>query len=173
MNNIIKILLGGAALSALATAPAIAGDAPHFSITALHAGNAVFKSKLQVPGRKNVTYTVAVSTYVPASDLGTAVHLLGTYYKFNSNSSLCTTPKMKIKVPKKSTYAKLGHATETYSEGCASGPTKFYGDTYDLKKAKGEGKVDSFVSVLTAKFKNSRGKYNGTLNLDVKVSIGA
>jgi hypothetical protein len=171
MNNITKTLLGGAAVCALATAPAMAGNVPAFHVTALHAGHAVNKTKIYQPGRTHLTYTYGVSSYVPASDLGTAVNLIYTYYKWNSNASLCTQPKMKVKVPKKSTYAKLGHNTESYSEGCGS-PTIFYGDTYDLKNAAGEGNVDSFQSDLIGKFSNGSTKYLGNLYLDVNVSIG-
>ncbi|HEX4157950.1 MAG TPA: hypothetical protein VHY79_05705 [Rhizomicrobium sp.] len=171
MNNITKTLLGGAALCALATAPAIAGNIPAFHVQALHAGHAVNKTKIYQPGRTHLTYTFSVGTYVPASDLGTAVNLIYTYYKWNSSDNLCTQPKMKIKAPKKTQYAKLGHSTETYSEGCGS-PTVFYGDTYDLTNSKGEGNQDSFQSDLIGKFKNGSTKYLGNLYLDVTVSIG-
>lgn len=172
MNLITKSLLGSAAVVALATAPAMAGGAPHLSVTALYAGHAVNKTKVHNPGRKHLTYTFGVSSYVPASDLNVTVKLAGTYYKWNSNRSICTAPKEKIKVPKKSTYAKLGHSTETYSLGCSSGPTVFYGDTYDLTNSSGEGQTDSFVSTLIGKFSNSGVKYKGFLHLDVSVHIG-
>jgi hypothetical protein len=116
----------------------------------------------------HITYTFGVYTYASASSSG--VKLGATYYKWNSYSSLCTTPKMKIKAPKKSVYAKIGTSTETYSFGCPSGPTVFYGDTWTNKTGQ-SGNTDTFVSTLTGKFTNSRGKYKGTLNLDVSVSI--
>ena len=71
MKSITKTLLGGAALCALATAPAMAGNVPHFNVTALHAGNVVNKTRIHSPGRQHVTYTFAVysSVSIPASDL--------------------------------------------------------------------------------------------------------
>ncbi|HEX4157300.1 MAG TPA: hypothetical protein VHY79_02400 [Rhizomicrobium sp.] len=172
MNNLTKRLLAGSAICALATAAAIAGNVPHFSITALHAGHVVNKTRAHTPGRQNLTYTFSVSTYIPASDLHKTVKLPDVY-KFNSYSTICSSPKQKIKVvPKKTQYAKIGTYTETYSEGCSSGPTLFYGDTYKLTNPAGEGHNDYFVSSLIGRFKNSHGKYKGTLNLDFTVSIG-
>jgi hypothetical protein len=173
MNNITKTLLGGSALCALATAPAMAGNIPAFHVTALHAGHAVNKTKIYQAGRTHLTYTFAVSSYVPASDLGTGVKLAATYYKWNSSDNLCTVPKMTLKGAKKSTYGKIAHNTETYSEGCSSGPTVFHGDEYTLKKASGEGNSDSFTSDLIGKFKNGATKYLGSLTLDVTVNIGS
>jgi hypothetical protein len=169
MNNLTKILLGGVAISALASAPAIAAPKhPAMHVTALHGGKAVNKSKMHNPSRTHITYTFGVYTYQSAS--GGKVKLGATYYKWNSYSSLCTTPAMRITTPRKSVYAKIGHSTETYSFGCPSGPTVFYGDTW--KNLTGvSGNTDTFVSTLTGKFKNSRGKYFGTLNLDVNVFI--
>ena len=94
--------------------------------------------------------------------------LAQTYYTFQSNGSICDAPKKeKISVsPTKTIYAAIGTASETYSEGCSSGPTTFYGDTYTLSTKKAKNKTDSFVSTLTAKFVSGGAKYNGTLNLD-------
>jgi hypothetical protein len=44
MNNLTKTRLGGVALCALATAPAMAEDVPDFHVTVLHAGNVVNKT---------------------------------------------------------------------------------------------------------------------------------
>ena len=174
MNNLTKTLLGGVALTALAAVPANAAKHSHpaFTVTALHAGHAVNKTKMHVPSRAHVTYTFGVSTSVSAANAGTAVKLAGTYYKFNSYSTLCSRPAQKVKVsPKKTALARVGTSTETYSFGCASGPTVFYGDTYTLNNGATSGETDSFVSTLTAKFMNSTGKYKGTLNLDVNVTV--
>jgi hypothetical protein len=169
MNNITKTLLGSAALCALATAPAMAaGSHPSLSITALHAGKAVNKTAIHDPKRQKVTYTFGVSTYVPPSDAGVSVHLFATYYKWNSNLTLCSHPKMKNKIKSQPTNGTAGTATETYSEGCASGPTVFYGDTYDYS---GSGSSDSLVSSLKGKYSNSGVKYKGTLNLDVNITL--
>lgn len=45
MNAIIKMLLGGTALCALATASAVAGNVPAFHVTALHSGSVVNKTR--------------------------------------------------------------------------------------------------------------------------------
>jgi hypothetical protein len=174
VNSITTALLGGTALCALATAPAIAGNISALHVTALHGGHLVNKTRVHSPGRTHLTYTFgSVSTYIPASDLDKKVKLIDTYYKWNSSNSLCTTPKEKIKVvPKKTQYATIGTFTTTYSEGCASGPTVFYGDTYKLTNPEGEGHTDHFVSSLIGWFKNGGQKYKGTLNVDVTVNIG-
>jgi hypothetical protein len=170
MNLLTKSLLGGAALCALATAPAIAANLhPAMHVTALHAGKAVNKTVIHNQSRTHLTYTFGVYTYVSASNAGTAVKLAATYYKWNSNGTLCSSPKEKIKVPKKTKLAKLGHSTETYSEGCASGPTVFTGDTYNLN-APNTG-TDHFTSTLIGKFNNGSAQYKGTLHLDVTVTI--
>jgi hypothetical protein len=172
MNSLAKTLLGGAALCALATAPSIAGNASAFNISVLHPGNAVNKTKMPNHDATHLTYTFSVSTSIPASDLHKTV-TLGPFFKFNSYSTVCSSPKEKIKFdPKKTQYAKLGVATETYSLGCASGPTVFYGVTYRLTNPAGEGQIDHFVSSLIGKFRNSHGKYKGTLNMDFTVNIG-
>jgi hypothetical protein len=178
MNSITKTLLGGVAFGALATAPAIAGgiNVPPFHVTALYAGKAVNKTKVHNPPhqcRYSTCITDSVSTYVPASDLDKKVNLIYTFYKFDSNSTLCSQPREKIKVvPKKTQYAKVGAATATYSEGCASGPTTFYGDNYKLTNPAGEGQTDSFVSTLIGKIKYNGRTYMERLNLDVSVKIG-
>ncbi len=167
------ILLTGAALCSLSLAPALAASAPHVHVTALHAG-AVKKSAMKQAAPGAVTYTFSVSTSVStASAYKNKTKLAGTFYKFNSNSSLCTQPKEKVKLmTKKTKYAKLSTGTETYSEGCSSGPTTFYGDIYDLQTKSAAGKTDTFASTLTAHFKNSSGKEKGKLTLDVNVAIG-
>jgi len=69
-----------------------------------------------------------------------------------------TTPKMKIKVPKDAHTRSSAMRPRHIPRAAPRARTNSMATPYDLKKAKGEGKVDSFVSVLTAKFKNSRGK---------------
>lgn len=64
MNSITKTLLGGAALCALATAPATAEDTSAFPVTAVHAGHVVNKTRVHTPGRTHLTYTFGVYTYV-------------------------------------------------------------------------------------------------------------
>lgn len=164
--------MAGAAICTIGAAPAFAGSAPHFNVVALH-GGAVTKSVMHT-NTTNVTYTISVATSVSvASGYKVPTKLAATYYTFQSNGSICQAPKKeKVKLAaKKTKYAKLSTSTETYSEGCSSGPTTFYGDVYDLIKKSGKNKTDSFVSTLTADFTSSGTKYKGTLNLDVGVSI--
>ena len=172
MNNLSKTLLGGVAVAALSAAPAMAHKQLHVPhVQALHAGLGHVTNKTKMGNQKatHITYTFGVYSYQPAS-AAKNTHLIYTYYKWNSSGTLCSTPKEKIKAPKKSVYAKIGTATETYSEGCASGPTIFTGDTWSNKSGK-SGETDTFVSTLTGKFKNGGAKYVGTLNLDVNVFI--
>jgi hypothetical protein len=172
VNNITKTLLGGAALCALATAPAMAGTLhPAMHVTALHAGHAANKTAIREPSKQHLTYTFGVYTYASASD-HSAVKLAATYYKWNSNDTLCSKPKMSVKLSaKKTQFAKLGTSSETYSEGCASGPTTFLGDTY-ANKTGASGDVDNFVSTLLAKKLNlPGGVYKASLHLDVRVTL--
>ena len=170
MNNLTKTLLGGVAIAALAT-PAMAAGHKHFAmhVQALHAGNVVNKSKLHNNGAQHLTYTFGVYSSQPAS-APKKTHLIFTYYKWNSNFTLCSTPKMKMVVPKRSTYAKIGWATEAYSEGCPSGPTVFYGDTWTNKTGVA-GDIDGFLSTLIGRFYNGSTKYKGELDIDVFVGI--
>lgn len=176
MYKLTKTLLGGAALAALTSAPAMAQqNHPAFSFMALHAGHVVSKTKLHNDRYHcfpRSTCTFGVYSSVPASDLHKSVPLVGTFAKFNSNSTICSAPKTKIKSHKKSVYAKISTGTETYSLGCPSGPTTFYGDYYKLTDKSGEGHTDTFQSLLTGTFHNGSTKYKGRIVFDVSVAIG-
>jgi hypothetical protein len=177
MNNLTKTLLGGVTLSALMAAPAMAGKAPAFHVTALYAGGKVVnKTVSHNPSQSHMTFTFGVTTHVPASDLKVKTRLSDTFYKWSSqtaSSSKCGNPETKISVPKKSAYGKPGTATKTINWHCDTGPSVYYGDTYKLTDPAGEGKTDSFVSILIGKWQWGKVKYKGTLNLDVSVAIGA
>ena len=177
MNNLTKTLLGSAALAALSAVPSVAGNAPRFHVTALYAGGIVVnKTVIHDPSRTHMTFTLSVSTQVPASHLKTKTRLSDTFYKWSSqtaSSSKCGNPETYIIVPKKSAYGKIDTATKTINWHCTSGPSVYYGDTYKLTDPAGEGKTDFFVSSLIGKWKNGSVKYKGTLNLDVSVAIGA
>jgi hypothetical protein len=170
MNTLAKTLLCGGALVALATVPAVAGNAPAFHVTALHGGRVVNKTKIHIPGSQHLTYTFGVYTYLPASELRKTVRLHGTFYHWDYSG--CTSgPPVKVTAQKKSQYGKIGIATETYSEGCPSGPSVFYGETYKLTNPDAKGKIDHFVSRQIFKFKNGGKKYKTTLNFEVNVFI--
>jgi hypothetical protein len=174
MNNLTRILLGGAAVCALTGTSAAAQAAPAIHFTALHGGRVVNKTRLHSPHRclRSDSCTEYVYTSVSASDLDKKVKLIDTFYKLNSNDTLCSVPKQELKVPKKSTYGKVSAATETYSEGCASGPTTFYGDVYKLTNPEGEGKVDTFISRLKGKIQLNGNTYKETLYIIPYVTIG-
>jgi hypothetical protein len=169
MNNLTKALLGSAAMTVLATAPAMAAHShPAFSVTAMHDGKVVNKTKMHNQKAGHITYTFSVYATIP-SELNQWVPLTSTFYKWNSYSTLCSNPKQKVKFdPKKTQYGKLRAATETYSEGCPSGPTTFFGAEYKLLKSTNQ---DQFVVELIGTFKNSNGKYKGQLNIDTNLSI--
>ena len=173
MNAITKTLLSSVALCALAAVPAAAGSHPAFSFTALHGGHAVNKTKLHNHGATHITYTFGVYSYISfSSAFGKKVPLAGSFYKWNSYSTFCSSPKQKIKViPKKTEYAKIGITTQTYSLGCPSGPTVFYGVTYKIYNPDAEGHTDHFVVEDRGRFKNANGKYRGLLNMDYTVFI--
>jgi hypothetical protein len=170
MKSITKTLLSGAALCALAAAPAMARNVPHFNVTALHAGNVVNKTRIHSPGRQHLTYTFAVysSVSIPASDLDKKVKVGGLV---GTNAFGCGV-SAKFKAPKKSTYGKVGIYTETYSDGCSSGPTVFYGQTYKLTNPAGEGHTDTFTSSMIYKFKNNGVKFKVTESVIFDLVIG-
>ncbi|HEY3636513.1 MAG TPA: hypothetical protein VGK90_00080 [Rhizomicrobium sp.] len=176
MNSITKTLLLGAAFGALATAPAVAGDVPNIHVLALHPGHqTVHKTSMHKGGVTNITSTIGVSTFVPASDLDKKVKLADTFYLFYDSGSFCNSlGKQKFKLQERKTqYAKLGYATLTYSGYCSStGPTVLHGNTYKLTNPQGEGKTDSFVSSMITRFVRNGVKYKWTVNLDVNVAIG-
>jgi hypothetical protein len=165
MNNLTKTLLGSVALTALAASPAFAGKAhPAMHVTAAHTGGKVVnKTNMHNQKAGHITYTFGVYTYQSASN-HSPVDLVQTFYKWNSYSTLCSTPKMKLKVGKKTTYGTAKAGTETYSFGCPSGPTVFHGVVYTNNTGTA-GQTDTATSDLKGKFKNSRGKYKGSLNI--------
>jgi hypothetical protein len=165
MNNLTRTLLGSAALCALATAPAMAGDVPAFHITALHAGKVVNKTTIHNQSRTHLTYTFGVYTYVSASDLNIKVKLSGTGYSFGCSAS------EKARITKQAKYGKAGIDYETYSTGCGGAGEVYAVDTYKLTNPAGEGRTDHFTSSLIGKYENSGVKYKATLNLDVGVGI--
>jgi hypothetical protein len=174
MNKITQTLLGGAALCALATAPAMAAGAPSIHVAAAHPGHqTVLKTSMQTGKIAHITQTIAVSTSDSAG-LKQVVKLAGTYYTYYDSGSFCNSSEKQKQVlqSKKTKYAKLGTSTETYSGYCSTAPTVFYGDTYELVKKSGEGKSDSFVSTLVGKKIHYNGQvYDIDTNLDVSVAI--
>jgi hypothetical protein len=170
MNKITTILLGGAATAALASGSAMA-TGTHFShpaVTALHEGNSVLKSRIHDPKATKLTYTYADYTYVPASDVGVNLQLLSTYWKFNSSGNICSNPKTKIKVTKKSKHGKT--TTGTFTETSGTCVIVFHGDNYKLTNTSSNS--DSFSSSMKSKFVFSGSKYKGTININDAVTIG-
>jgi len=163
MNQLTKTLLAGAALCALATVPAIAQNALPFHITALHGGRVVNKTKMPNHGATHVTYTFGVYTYVSFSDY------YGKKVRFAPYGG-CGWSKVKVS-PKKTEYAKLGTYSETYSTGCAYGPTIYSGVTYKLTNPNSEGHTDHYVATWTFKSNNGGTKYKGKMNVDVSLFI--
>ena len=178
MNKITQTLLGGAALCALATAPAMAGDVPDLHVFALHPGHAKFVSKTSLHkgiGHETSCSSLSITTAVPASDFRSVVKLADTYYSYYDSGSFCnSSEKQKVKLStRKTQYAKLGTGTDTFSGYCSTADTVFYGDTYELKSKSGEGKTDHFVSTLVGKHIHyNGGVYNINTPMNIYVSIG-
>jgi hypothetical protein len=177
VNRLTQTLLTGAALCGLMVAPAIAQPThPAMRFTALHAGRQVNKTNLHAPYHCKYSCDYYISVYTSkAADAPPKSDLYLTYYKWNSAPdgyfTLCSNPKQKLNVPKKSIYAKIDADTETYSLGCPSGPTVFHGDAWTNKTGV-PGNIDTFKSFLIGKFKGPGGeKYKGSINLDVEVTI--
>jgi hypothetical protein len=166
------ILLAGAALCTVSIAPALASNAPKFSVAALRTGGIV-KTAMRTPKASAVTYTFSVTTAISTkADYMVKTNLAGTFYTWLSNDSICQQPKKETVTlsTAQTVYALLSTGVESYSEGCGK-PTFFYGDVYDLQTKKAKNKTDKFTSTLKATFKNS-GKFKGSLNIDVSVEIG-
>lgn len=166
MNAITQFLLAGAALGALATAPAMAGDAPDLHLTALHGGNAVGKTRVRNPARQNLTYTFSIYTSISSSEDYRKKIKFPVNYKWNG----ATKSKFKV-APKKTECAKIGKYSETYSTA-NGGSYVVYGATYKLTNPHCVGETDHFVSTLIGWFQNNGVKYKGTLNMDYAVAIG-
>lgn len=171
MNDLTRTLLCGVALCALSASPVGAANAVHsvFHITALHGGRLVNKTKLHNRGVTHISYTFGVYTDIPASDLHKIVTLAGTFYRFTSTP--CTIMASNVRFPKKSKYGKISLAIESYSFGCISGATQFFGNTYKLTNAAGAGHTDHFVSSQIFKYTSGSTRYKETVNLDVNVAI--
>ena len=164
MNNLTQTLLGGAALCALATAPAMAEDVADFHITALHAGNVVNKTVFHDPSRTHLTYTYAEYTYVPASESNVEIKMGA--WSFGCSAST------KAKITKKAKFGRASIYTETVSTACDGAGEVYTGTEYEFTKPAGNGKPDSFSSRLIGKFETSGVKYKATLNVDSNVTIG-
>jgi hypothetical protein len=176
MNLLTKALLCGAAHCALGVSPVKAQHKDFgFHVVALHAGRTVHKTSLHAHGITHQTQTVSPSYFVSADGYRKKEYLFSTFYRFESQSSFCypNAYKPKNKLDRKRTeYAKLGTTTSSFSLGCSSGFTPYYGDTYKLVNKAGFGQKDFFKSTLTGKYKNKNGTYKGTLHLNVEVDIG-
>jgi hypothetical protein len=133
----------------------------------------VNKTQSHIPSKQHITYTYGVYSEKTANARKT--DLFGTFYRWNDTTgghytTVCSRPKQHLKVPKKSVYARVDPGTETYLFGCPSGPTVFYGDVWTNKTGV-PGNVDTFRSSLIGHFGGPSGKYEGTLNFDVHVTI--
>jgi hypothetical protein len=171
------LLLAGASLATFGASAAYAERAPTIHVAALHPGHAVVKTAMHSSKASNLTSTFLVySSVSTAADYKVKTHLIYTYYAYYDSGSFCGTKNGKTKVilsTKKTAYAKLSTAVETYSEGCGT-PTSFYGDVYDLTTKTAVGQVDSFVSDLYGKkIHYNGGVYNINTNLELEVFIEA
>ena len=174
MNRLTRTLLGGAALSVLATAPVAAGP-PRFHVQMLHGGRVISKTQMRYRCGQDITcktYTFSISTSVPASDFRKRVNLVDTFSKFCSTASCHTEPKQRIKVPKKSKYGKVHATTVTTHTSGGERTFVYYGDAYKLTDKSGFGQTDTFVSSLKGEWDSFGLKYKVTMNLDVSVAIG-
>jgi hypothetical protein len=167
------ILLAGAAMCAIVVVPAAGSQAPNIHVTTLHKGAVVLKTRHIPSHTPNTTYTFTASvdtSISTASDYRIKTRLENTFAGWRSSAN-CGLVDQHIKLStRKTRYAHIGTATETYSTGCPQ-PIKFYGDTYDLKTRKAVGKTDNFESVLIGRFKKDGRAYRGLLDLDVTVYI--
>jgi hypothetical protein len=172
----IKVaLLAGVSLFTICAGAAFAKSTPNLVVTALHPGTALVKTAVHAKSPTNLTTTIGVSTGVTDADYKKKTPLAAPYYTFNHSGTTCDEPKEKIKLSTtKTKYAMLSTGTETETiSACSTGPTKFYGDVYELTTKKAVKKPDTFVSMLIAKDLHNGGNTykKATLNLDVAVTI--
>lgn len=175
MHKLTTALLGGAALSILGIAPGVAGNPPGPHVQALHEGRLVRKGggwHRCHPHVSCYTYTLGVSSSVPASGFRKKVKLVNTFFKWCSNGTCFTEPKQWVKVPRKSEYGKVNAASVTTRTSGGERTFVYYGDAYKLTDKSGLGKTDTFVSSLKAEWERAGFKYKAMLNLDVSVTIG-
>lgn len=170
MNNLTKALLGGVALCALVTVPAVSENADSFHMTALHGGRVINKTRMANPGGTHVTSSVTVFTYVPFSGQHKQT-LFASYYRWNSNSDPCTPPKIKIG-QNKTQYGKLSVSTETYTiTGCQNGPAKRDLINYKITDPNAQGKTDFGQARFVGRYESGGKKYKGTLNMNLNIII--
>lgn len=151
-----KVLLAGAAISALSIASASAGAMPEIHLASTIGNKAIHlksstighsKTQVRQPGKKN-NYTL---TFTFSGNFATSTAYknpipLPAYTWYNSNT--CTeAAKEKIKYTKDS-HAKIQKTTSTGSiSGCTGTTFTFYGGNYILKDKKAAS--DSFTGNLT------------------------
>ena len=153
--TLTKILLAGAAVCALCTAPALAAPKLHLAgaednILKVKPGSVHSKTNRAQPGITDVTYTLTLSGSYPPVKTPT---LLWAYTWQNVNT--CIPPKHEsLTLPTKTKGAKISVGTTTGpTSACPSSTFTFYGPMYDLKKqTKQDG---NFTADLIAK------KYSG------------
>ncbi len=149
--TLTKILLAGAAVCALCTAPALAAPKLHLAgaednILKVKPGSVHSKTNRAQPGITDVTYTLTLSGSYPPVKTPT---LLWAYTWQNVNT--CIPPKKEsLVLPTKTKGAKITVGTTTGgTSACPSSTFTFYGPMYDLKKqTKQDG---NFTADLIAK----------------------
>jgi len=144
-----KTLLAGAALCALATAPALAKKAPaiHFVGGAANAHTQIHQKTAahKVPGGDyTITLTISASGSAAAL-LGNAVSIYEAAWIDTTN---CTEPKNKAKYAKKTKVAKISLDVVTGTVSGCSNTFSFYGPLYTLTK---KAKSDAFTGSDSAK----------------------
>jgi hypothetical protein len=166
-----KILCAGAALGAISNAAAMAGPPSAQVVVVAKTGNFALKTAIQHSPAKSITYTVSVTTTISTAADYKIKTKIGPYM-WDSNNSLCQEPEHeKLRLgTRKTKYAKIGTAIETYSVGCGK-PSKFYFTTYELETKAAVGKTDHFTASLKAKVTDGGIKYDATLNIDTSVHI--
>jgi hypothetical protein len=163
-----KLLMAGAAICALATAPAFAAKAPNIHL-AFHGGTTLAKTSHHIGKTSNFTETATFSGSISTSaDYKTKVVVLGETWYSSTNCTQPTKEKWKP-LPKKTAYAKISQSTSTGSiGGCTGTVFTFHDINYDLTKKNAVGKTDSFTGDLVAKkFEGYNLKLIANINLAI------
>jgi hypothetical protein len=170
-----KTLLAGAALCALATAPALA-SAPNFHLAGMtarsitmHNGSMHSKSAIRDPGYTNFTETVTFAGTI--SETGfykNPVLAWAEIWLYSSCGAAVPNEKGKAVVKPKNGKVSAGSLTGTAS-GCTNGTVyTFIGPVYELKSKTATS--DSFTFDLDAKAPGIKYKLYLVGNTDLKIS---
>ena len=166
-----NILMAGAAVCALCTAPALARVAPsiHLAAAGFDSPAKLVHSKTNVehPNVPNVTDTFSFSASLSEASYYKVPVQFNEYTWQNTNTCVAPTRQSFKVMPRKTAAAKIGSGSSTgATSACPSTIFTFSGPLYELKSKTATS--DSFTAALVAKRYSG---YNFTLNENWAITI--